>query len=56
MKIEIFTSNEWVEIGGYDFDYFMEQVVNEEVPFRFTDCTEDEVNDFADYCQRECRT
>ena len=53
MKIEIFVNAKWVEIEGCDFDDFMEQVVNEELPFRFVDCTEDEISDFAVYCANE---
>lgn len=53
MKIETFVGNKWVEVEGYDFDDFMGQVVEGEVPFRFTDCTEDEIDNFANYCKEE---
>jgi len=53
MRIEIFLNNKWEEVEGYDFDDFMDEVINAEIPFRFTDCTEDEIDNFADYCSNE---
>ena len=55
MKIMLFNSeNKWVEVeNGLDFDTFYEEVVLEECPFKFTDCTNDEKQHFLLYLKNE---
>lgn len=55
MKIMLFNKeNKWVEVeNGLDFDTFYEEVVLEERPFKFTDCTNDEKKHFLDYLADE---
>ena len=49
MKVKVFEKNKWREVDGYDFDDFLSAVVYSEFPFKFTDCTDEEVEDFVDY-------
>lgn len=55
MKIMLFNKeNKWVEVeNGLDFDTFYEEVVLEERPFKFADCTDDDKERFLLYLESE---
>jgi len=55
MKIMLFNKeNKWVEVeNGLDFDTFYEEVVLEERPFKFADCTDDDKERFLLYLYNE---
>ena len=55
MKIMLFNKeNKWIEVkNGLDFDTFYEEVVLEERPFKFIDCTNDEKAHFLLYLKDE---
>ena len=39
-------NNEWIEYNYEDFDGFFDDIVQNECTFRFTECTEDEIDSF----------
>ena len=53
MKIEIYKDKKWKEIDGYDFDIFISAVAYMEYPFKFTDCTNKEIEEFIKYLNTE---
>lgn len=53
MKIKVFEQNKWREVDGYDFDDFLSAVVYSELPFKFTDCTDEEIENFVNYLNEE---
>lgn len=53
MKVKVFENNEWREADGYDFDDFVSDVVYSELPFVFTDCTNEEIEEFVGYLNEE---
>ena len=53
MKVKVFENNEWREVDGYDFDDFVSDVVYPELPFVFTDCTDEEIEKFVNYLNEE---
>lgn len=55
MKIMLFNKeNKWVEVeNGLDFDTFYDNVIIEERPFKFVDCTNDDKERFLRYLDNE---
>ena len=49
MKIMKFVDKKWVEVkNAENFDTFLIEIVWKECPFIFTDCTEEEKDDYID--------
>ena len=55
MKIFTFdeNNNEWIEYNYEDFDGFFDDIVQNECAFRFTECTEKEIDIFLDYITKK---
>ena len=53
MKIKVFEQKKWREVNGYDFNDFINAVVYPELPFKFTDCTDEEIEEFVKYLYDE---
>jgi hypothetical protein len=55
MKIMLFNKeNKWVEVeNGLDFDTFYDEVIRQERPFKFVDCTKEEKARLLEYLSDE---
>lgn len=53
MKIMFWENKRWNVLEKTDFDSFYDEIVQNEMPFKFVDCTEDEVDNYIDYINEE---
>ena len=53
MKISVWERDKWIDLIENSFAVFLEDVVYSEKPFKFTDCTDEEIEEYVHYLYDE---